>query len=135
MQWLIHGRLTGAVAEALRRLGHITHTPQELLEGGAAGRSAAPLDWLELLAAAQKRQWDVLTNDEALVGAVFAKRFAFNRVLVYLQLSGGEVEQDDAIDRLFQRYKRLSPRRLYTVTARRVKVRQLPTGRAPRAGA
>ena len=37
----------------------------------------------------------------------------------------------DAIDRLFARYKRLSPRRLYTVTATRVKIRQLP-GRSTR---
>jgi hypothetical protein len=50
--------------------------------------------------------------------------------MVYLQLDGGDVEQDDAIDRLFKRYKRLSPGRLYTVTAARVKVRQLPTRKA-----
>ena len=42
---------------------------------------------------------------------------------MYLQLEGGDVEQDDAIDRLFARYKRLTPGRLYTVTASRVKVR------------
>jgi hypothetical protein len=30
------------------------------------------------------------------------------------------------VDRLFDRYKRLSPGRLYTVTGSRVKVRQLP---------
>jgi hypothetical protein len=45
---------------------------------------------------------------------------------VFLQLEGGDVEQDDAIDRLFARYKRLSPGRMYTVTGTRVKIRQLP---------
>jgi hypothetical protein len=43
------------------------------------------------------------------------------------------VEQDDAITRLFERYKRLTPGRLYTVTGSRVKIRQLPAGgRSPR---
>jgi len=38
----------------------------------------------------------------------------------------GDVEQDDAIDRLYARYKRLTPGRMYTVTGSRVKIRQLP---------
>ena len=50
----------------------------------------------------------------------------FGRSVVYLHLEGGDVEQDDAVTRLFERYKRLTPGRLYTVTASRVKVRQLP---------
>jgi hypothetical protein len=45
---------------------------------------------------------------------------------MFLQWPGGAVEQDDAVDRLFTRYKRLTPERLYTVTETRVKVRQLP---------
>ena len=44
--------------------------------------------------------------------------------MVHLNVDEGEIEQDDAIDRLFTRYKRLSPGRLYTVTGGRVKVRQ-----------
>ena len=83
----------------------------------------------ELLEAANRRQWDLLTNDGSLASAAVepdARRFT--RCVVYLQLEGGDVEQDDAIDRLFERYKRLSPGRLYTVTATRVKVRQLPGG-------
>jgi hypothetical protein len=35
-------------------------------------------------------------------------------------------DQGAAITRLFERYKRLTPRRLYTVTRSRVKIRQLP---------
>jgi len=80
-----------------------------------------------VLAAAKKAQLDVLTADAALAAAPFAKTAGFNRSLVFLQLAGGDVEQDDAIDRLFARYKRLTPGRLYTVTGTRVKVRQLPT--------
>ena len=35
-------------------------------------------------------------------------------------------DQGRAIERLFERYQRLTPGRLYTVTASRVKIRQLP---------
>jgi hypothetical protein len=79
-----------------------------------------------LLGAAAKEQLELITADFAVVDFCFAQKFWFRRVMVYLQLSGGDVEQDDAIDRLFKRYKRLTPGRLYTVTASRVKVRQLP---------
>ena len=81
---------------------------------------------VDVLKAADKRQWDILTNDQAMAQAPFETDFATNRVIVYLQLTGGDVEQDDAVDRLFERYRRLTPRRLYTVTEKRVKIRQLP---------
>jgi hypothetical protein len=119
MQWLLHGTLTSAVADALVRHEQKVHQPNEL--GLEEGATAA-----ELLAAVQKKQWDILTTDPALANAPFAQGQSFSRTIVFLQLSGGDVEQDDAIDRLFDRYKRLSPKRLYTVTEGRVKIRQLP---------
>lgn len=119
MQWLVHGTLSTAVAEALKRHGHQTHVAGELdLPADAAQ--------IDVLKAAQKNQWDVLTNDHDLVNAPFEHDFYFNRSIVFLQLEGQDVEQDDAVDRLFERYKRLTPRRLYTVTGTRVKIRQLP---------
>lgn len=84
----------------------------------------APLG--EILKAAQSKQWEILTADAGLIKATVEERTGFSRTIVYLQLEGEDVEQDDAVDRLFDRYKRLSPRRLYTVTGTRVKVRQLP---------
>ena len=119
MRWLLHGNLTPAVSEALKRHEH------EVRDAASAGLApqAEPRDVLE---AAKKEQLDLLTADAALAQAPFALDFWFDRSMVYLQLEGGEVEQDDAVDRLFKRYKRLSPGRLYTVTATRVKVRQLP---------
>jgi len=80
----------------------------------------------DVLKAAAGKQWDLLTAEGAVATAPFDLNIWFPRSIVFLQLIGGEVEQDDAIDRLFKRYKRLSPRRLYTVTETRVKVRQLP---------
>jgi len=119
MQWLLHGNLTPAVTEALVRHEQKTHAVAELeLEPGAE-----PADVLRV---AQKKQWDVITADPALANSPFENGRTFGRSIVFLQLDGGDVEQDDAVDRLFERYKRLSPGRLYTVTGTRVKVRQLP---------
>ena len=101
------------------RHGHIVHEVSELA-------AAAAIDPLEILKQAEKRQWDILTRDGTLAMAPFEHGFPFRRLMVYLQLEGGDVEQDDAVDRLFERYKRLSVGRLYTVTATRVKIRQLP---------
>ncbi|MCS7034081.1 MAG: hypothetical protein NZ561_08810 [Phycisphaerae bacterium] len=119
MRFLIHGTLAPAVADAVRRHGHIAADAQmaELPEGLAPD---------ELLTELHRRQLDVITNDSALVAAALEGRAKFQRCIGYLRLSGGDVEQTQAIDRLFGRYGRLSPRRLYTVTGTRVKVRQLP---------
>jgi hypothetical protein len=123
MRWLAHGNVTPAAIEALRRHEHHVQTTKE------AGIEA--VDASELLKQAHARQLDVITDDSALVNAALSAAMSFGRSIVFLQLAGGEVEQDDAIDRLFERYKRLSPGRMYTVTETRVKVRQLPSVGAP----
>jgi hypothetical protein len=111
--------MTSAVADALVRHGHVAKSmndlnlPPEMSSG-------------DVLKAAAQAQLDIVTTNDALVVAPFEQGVAFPRSIVYLQLEGGDVEQDDAIDRLFKRYKRLTPGRLYTVTATRVKIRQLP---------
>ena len=121
MRWVVHGNLTQAVHDALVR-----HGDKPL----AVSQAELPTDASprEFFSAAQSKQLDVITNDGSLVNAVFneSDKIGFSRVVVYLQLEGGDVEQDDAVTRLFERYKRLTPGRLYTVTASRVKVRQLP---------
>ena len=120
MRWVLHGNLTPAVTAALVRHEQkpVPATDLELPP------EATPFDFLKT---AQSKQLDVLTSDAALINAIFDSKIFFNRVIVYLQLEGGDVEQDDAIDRLFERYKRMTPGRLYTVTASRGKVRQLPS--------
>jgi hypothetical protein len=119
MQWLMYGAMTPAVTEALVRHGHVAHPTSEL--GLPEGAGA-----MEILKAAKTKQWDLITNDSTISMAPFETEEWFNRSIVYLQLQGADGEQDDAIDRLFARYKRLVPGRLYTVTHSRVKVRQLP---------
>ena len=116
--WLLDSNLDPAVAKALSR--------HEQQGRDRASLEIPPGDPAALFKAATKEQFEIITADGALVDFCFAQKIWFKRVIVYLQLSGGEVEQDDAIDRLFARYKRLTPGRLYTITANRVKVRQLP---------
>jgi hypothetical protein len=119
MRWLLHGAMTSAVADALVRHGHSAQNMTELGLPPAA-------DPAIVLKTADAAQLDILTTDAALTSAVFASDLWLKRSMVYLQLEGADVEQDDAVDRLFTRYKRLTPGRLYTVTGSRVKVRQLP---------
>lgn len=120
MRFFIHGTNTKpAVAAALVRHGHKVVSADE----AKIPADAAPED---LFSACHKAQVDVLTTDASLADGIFQTPVKFDRSLVFLQLAGGEVEQDDAIDRLFDRYKRLTPGRMYTVTETRVKIRQLP---------
>jgi hypothetical protein len=118
MRWLLDSNLDPAVAKALVR------HEQQVRDRTSLGIPES--DPAALFKAVTKEQLELVTADGALVDFCFAQKIWFKRVMVYLQLPGGEVEQDDAIDRLFARYKRLTPGRLYTVTANRVKVRQLP---------
>lgn len=113
MRWLLHGNVTAAVTEAMHRHEQKTQVSTETSSE-------------DVLRGATKAQLEIVTTDAALVDAIFEQHIPFARTLVYLQLEGGDLEQDDAIDRLFARYKRLSPGRMYTVTGSRVKVRQLP---------
>ena len=122
MRWVLHGNLTPAVADALVRHEQKPFSVDEL----GVATDVSPREFWK---AAQTKQFEVMTTDSKLVQAIFDEDIWFNRVVVFLQLEGGDVEQDDAVDRLFKRYKRLTPGRLYTVTGSRVKVRQLPAGR------
>jgi hypothetical protein len=119
MRWLLHGNLAPAVAEAMRRHEQEVRTPAEV----QLPTDALPADVFEV---ARKAQLEILTGDAELAQAPFDSPARFGRTMVFLNVEGSEVEQDDAVDRLFTRYRRLAPGRLYTVTGSRVKIRQLP---------
>ena len=119
MRFLLIGNVAPAVGTAVVRHGH----------------QVAPIDSLglnehstkeEILRAADKAQLDIITADPDLIEAPYALDLHFHRAIIFLQLPGGDIEQDDAIDRLFARYKSPKPKRLYTITENRVKIRQLP---------
>jgi len=122
MRWLLHGNLSPAVVDALLR--HEQEVRRSLDIGLPAEAPAK-----EVLEAARKAQLEILTSDPVLAHWPFEQPTRFVRVMVLLGVEPAGLEQSDAIDRLFERYKRLSPGRLYTVTAARVKVRQLPGAR------
>lgn len=119
MQFFIHGDLAEEVVEAMVRHGHRVHRLDELV-----GEAAAPASPGELLRELSRRQWCLLTADREFVHQVYDQGLTFHLCFVLL------IDQSDqrgaSIDRLFERYKRLSGKRLYTVTSGRVKVRQLP---------
>ncbi|HVT81763.1 MAG TPA: hypothetical protein VHM90_14050 [Phycisphaerae bacterium] len=131
MRFLIHGAVHPEAAEALARHEQACHTLLELSgEAEAAGGAEAIAgDPALLLPLVEKKQWNLLTTDTAFVRDLYEKKVEFAGVVVQI-LDDPDVlhDQGPAIDRLFERYKRLTPRRLYTVTASRVKIRQLPGG-------
>ena len=120
MRFLLQGNFTRAVTDALVRHGHTAQTVGEAVADSA-------VDTTELLSLVRKSQQDLLTNDKTIIQYLLDHSTKLDRSVVYLQLEGGDVEQDDAIDRLFERYSRLKPGMLYTVTETRVKIRQLPS--------
>src|SRR4051812_25789612 len=83
---LVHGNVTAAVADALKRHGH---SAQSLADVDLAP-DAPPAEVFE---AAHAKQFDLLTNDPALANAPFESPIKFGRSLVFLQLEGGDVEQ------------------------------------------
>jgi predicted nuclease of predicted toxin-antitoxin system len=118
VRFLLHGNLNPSLKAAVERHGHKAFAPTEVEIPPDADAAA-------VMTAAHVKQLDILTNDREF--ALFARTTAlkFDRSIVYLQLAGEEIEQDDAVDRLFARYKAPKPRQMYTVTETRVKVLQL----------
>ena len=121
MRFLLIGNppLSQAAADAVTRHGHQVSTPESLNLTHTTGHQ-------EILKAAERAQLEIITADPALAESPYALDYYCPRTIIWLQLAGGDVEQDDAIDRLFERYKSPKPKRLYTVTETRVKIRQLP---------
>jgi hypothetical protein len=126
MRFLIHGAVHPDARAALTRHGHHSH---ELLELSAETEfpTVAADDPAQLLPLLEKKQWNLATTDADFIHLLYEKKSPFNGLILFI-LDNPEVlhDQDKAIDRLFERYPRLTPRRLYTVTPSRVKIRQLP---------
>jgi len=107
MQWFADRSVSEEIAQALADRQDLVHrSPDD---------SLTPPDVLDF---AYAKQWDVITADPAVARAAVAGKSRFNRSIVLLKSA-------EDVERLFGRYKRLTPGRLYTVTASRVKVRQL----------
>jgi hypothetical protein len=118
VRFLLHGNLNPAVKAAIERHGHSATTPAE-------AEIAPDLSPAELMQAAHAKQLDLVSDDKELATFARSTSLKFARSFIYVQLTGDDVDQDDAIDRLFERYKAPKPHQMYTVTETRVKVQQL----------
>jgi hypothetical protein len=127
MRFLLHGTIHPDTKPALKKHEHHAHDSAELTDDTAA--LADPEILLPLL---QKKQWNLLTTDTAFIQQLYEQKVAFPGIIVCIlnpENAPPETPNPDqpaAIDRLFERYPRLTNRRLYTVTPNRVKIRQLP---------
>jgi hypothetical protein len=126
MRFVIHDVVRAEAVAALARKEHQGRPLQELLAGADAPAEAAA-DLAVLLAWLDQGQWQLLTTDAALVRAVYERKIPYRGVIVFLiEDADDPQDQGQAVERLFERYRRLTPGRLYTVTPNRVKIRQLP---------
>jgi hypothetical protein len=128
MRFVTHGAVRPEAGAALAKKEHAFHTVAELSDDSDLLDSAGQ-DPAVLLGLLDKKQWNLLTTDRDLVNTVYEKKVAFaGSIVLILEDPEEKTDQADAIERLFERYRRLTPRRLYTVTRNRVKIRQLPGG-------
>jgi len=126
MRFLLHGAVTPEASAALIRHDHACHAASELAADAAPDAADGHLALFQQLA---QKQWNLLTTDTALIRDLYERKLAFPGIIVMiLEDAGGTQDQGKAVDRLFDRYKRLTPGRLYTITPNRVKIRQLPGG-------
>jgi hypothetical protein len=112
MRFYVDSSVSGAVARRLEQLGHHAETNVP--------------DDLDTLSAAEVCRWmmksglQLVTANKALIAGIYEKTAVFQGVIIFLQ------EPAEDIASVFERYSALKPGRLYTLTARKVKVRQLP---------
>lgn len=145
MRFLIHGNILPQAPAALAKHDHICHTLHDLVAGnpdvsgadasgadalvGSSGEAAPATNPALLLPLLSKKQWNLLTTDSDFIRNLYEHKLLFQGIIVLLLPDpDSSHDQGQAITRLFERYKRLTPGRLYTVTPSRVKIRQLPGG-------
>ena len=127
MRFLLHGAIHSDTQAALIKHQHACHTLLELSEDSTAPEEFADNPLL-LLPHLQKKQWNLITTDSDFIQKMYEHHFPFPGIIIHLLESSTDESPAQAagIDRLFERYPRLTARRLYTITPNRVKIRQLP---------
>jgi hypothetical protein len=128
MHFLLHPSTPlPALSESLKHHEQSPHPLSDLsLPEGAADPASILSSPALLLPLLEKKQWNLLTTDADFIHQLYEKKYPFPGTIILLLENPSDPSHARAIDRLFERYKRLSPRRLYTITPSRVKIRQLP---------
>ncbi|MEM1012220.1 MAG: hypothetical protein AAGI46_08360 [Planctomycetota bacterium] len=122
MRFLLPDDAADDVRQAFAEAGHKVMTSAEI----DLAADASPIDRRE---AARRHQLELIVTNRQSLDAVLpgsGDKATFGRTLIFL--NSGPSDAPLAVHRLFDRYKRLSPGRLYSVSPQRVKVSQLPSG-------
>lgn len=127
MQFFVHGAVSPDAIDALRQHEQQVHTALEL-SAETDAPAALEDNPRELLKFLQKKQWHLFTTDTGLIHQIYEEKIEFPGGIIVLMLDNPDVlnDQGAAVERLFERYKRLTVKRLYTITASKIKIRQLP---------
>jgi hypothetical protein len=129
MQFVVHGTVPKEVPAELAKRQHTIRVLSELAGPGEdpGAIEASGGDPALLLPLLERQQVHLFTADAGLVRELYERKIPFRGVIVLLLSdTGGSADAAEPVARLFERYKRLTPGRLYTVTPNRVKIRQLP---------
>ncbi len=128
MHFFVHGAVSPDAQEALLKHEQRVHTAIELSAAETDVPGELEENPRELFKILQQKQWHLFTTDTALIHRIFEEKIEFPGGIIVLMLDNPDVlnDQGAAVDRLFDRYKRLTVKRLYTITASKIKIRQLP---------
>jgi hypothetical protein len=112
MRFYLDASVNAEVAKRLGDMGHHTeaHVPDEV----EASSAAELCQWM------MKSGLQLVTADKTFVAGIYEKAAAFQGIIIFLQAPSKDIAD------VFERYPTLKPGRLYTLTANKVKVRQLP---------
>ena len=117
MRFYLDPSVDAAVGQRLTQLGH--HTQSTHPDDVDASSTPELCLWMSK----SGLQW--VTADRSNIDAIYDQGIAFHGTVVFIQSPEGDIAA------VFQRYPTLKSGRLYTLTARKTKVRQLPTNSKP----
>ena len=123
MHFHLFGEVSSEITTGLTRHGHTLHTLADLGDHPQATELAAPSPEL-LMSVLEQKQWNCLTADGEFLRRFYEEKIIFPYLIIHVLPTA--LNDATAVDRLFERYPRLTPRRMYTITPSRIKIRQLP---------
>ena len=112
MRFFLDSSVDPSVATRLAELGH--HAQTELPDDCDTSSPPELCRWMAKVGL----QW--ITADRSSIDAIYSQSIVFRGTVIFIQSSGSDIAE------VFERFPILRSGRLYTLTARKTKVRQLP---------